>query len=157
MEDNLVLATELYLYQNSTKVVWVGDYANNRDKYTGKLDNDDRYDKNLYKVCNELPSLQIKMVLPTELRYETFRYLVNHTKKEYIDKVRASAIATSRRDQYIIHPLPLLTYESDAGGGGDYSGDCEEWVGAWARDLISVENDAPDEEYKEIVVPFREC
>jgi hypothetical protein len=157
MDDNMVLATELCLHQNPTKVVWAGDYANNRDKYRGKLDNDDRYDKNLYFMCNELPALQIKMTLSTELTSETFRYIVNHTKKEYIDKVSAAAVATARGDRWIIHPLPLLTCETDAGGGGDYSGDCEEWVGAWARDLISVENDKPVGDYKEIIVPFREC
>ncbi len=156
MDDNAVLATELYLHQNPTKLVWAGDYADHEDKYKGQLDYEDKYNKNLYYMCGELPHLCLKITVPESLTSETFKYLVNHTKKEYIDKVAAGAAAKERGDPWIIHPLPLLTCETDSGGGGDYRGDCEDWVGAWARDLISVEINKPCGEYKEVVVPFRE-
>ncbi len=157
VDENYVLATEFYLYKNPTKLVWTGDYANSDDKYRGNLNCEEKYEKNLYKMCDEYPELKMKMAVSPELTSTTFKYLINHTKKEYIDKEKMIEFEKSRGTNYIIHPLPLLTCETDGGGGGDYSGDCEEWVGAWARHFISVDNAAPGEDYKEVIVPFREC
>jgi hypothetical protein len=42
-----------------------------------------------------------------------------------------------------IHPLSLLTAEGNGRGGGDYRGAHEDLVGSWARDVISVEREAP--------------
>jgi hypothetical protein len=155
IDTNIILAVEQYLYQNPTKVVWAGDYADQTDKYMGELDGEDRYDKNLYYMCDDLLHLSLQINVPGFVTAQTFRYLVNHTKKEYIDKVAAADSAKEKGDEFIIHPLPLLTCETDSGGGGDYNGDCEVFVGSWARDLISVDNKCPVD-YKEIVVPFKE-
>jgi hypothetical protein len=43
-----------------------------------------------------------------------------------------------------LHPLPLLTAEGNGRGGGDYDGPNMDMVGTWARDVISMENEAPD-------------
>jgi hypothetical protein len=40
------------------------------------------------------------------------------------------------------HPLPLLTAEGNGRGGGDYRGESP-LIGSWARDVISVETEAP--------------
>ena len=53
-----------------------------------------------------------------------------------------------------IHPLPLLTCEGNGRGGGDFSGE-NEFVGSWARDVVSIEFDAP-EGFTEIFPNFRE-
>jgi hypothetical protein len=42
-----------------------------------------------------------------------------------------------------LHPLPILTCEGNGRGGGDYFGNYA-YVGAWARDLISLEAIAPE-------------
>lgn len=141
MKNNTMLATELYLYQNPTKIVWEGSYS----------------DAALNAMCEELPHLSLKMAVPESLTSETFRYIINHTKKEYIDKVAIAAEAkTNGDDDWIIHPLALLVCETDDYAGGDYEGSCDEYVGVWKRDLISVDNEAPPAEYKELVVAFTE-
>lgn len=56
--------------------------------------------------------------------------LVNHTKNLFVDT----------RKHAEIHPLPLLTCEGNGRGGGDYSGPHMEYVGSWARDILSVED-----------------
>ena len=42
-----------------------------------------------------------------------------------------------------LHPLSLLTAEGNGRGGGDYNGPNMDMVGTWARDVISMENEAP--------------
>jgi hypothetical protein len=64
--------------------------------------------------------------------YESYTYIVNHTKKVYIEK---------KGD---FHPLPILTAEGNGRGGGDYNGPNMDLVGTWARDVISMEHEAPD-------------
>jgi hypothetical protein len=73
-----------------------------------------------------------------------YPYLVNHTKKQYVDK---------RKEE--IHPLPLLTAEGNGAGGGDYRGDNEILCGDWARDVISIETEPPVG-YEELLCKFRE-
>jgi hypothetical protein len=69
------------------------------------------------------------------------RYVVNHTKKEFIDKNRV----LKDTDGYKIHPLPLMTCEGNGQGGGDFFGeDPKGLVGSWARDLISIEGQKPE-------------
>ena len=56
---------------------------------------------------------------------------MNNTKKEYMSKGNG------------IHCLPLMTAEGNGRGSGDYHGRGEEFVGTWARDVISVEKEIP--------------
>jgi hypothetical protein len=67
------------------------------------------------------------------------KYLVNHDKKQFVDKTKVPKDA----DGWRIHPLPLLTCEGNGRGGGDFRGDSE-LVGSWARDVISVESKKAD-------------
>jgi hypothetical protein len=53
------------------------------------------------------------------------------------------------------HPLPILTAEGNGRGGGDYRGADEDLVGTWARDVISVEMEAPAD-YTMLVYNFGE-
>jgi hypothetical protein len=62
----------------------------------------------------------------------SYTYIVNHTKKVYVKKTDG------------LHPLSLLTAEGNGRGGGDYNGPNMDMVGTWARDVISMENEAPD-------------
>ena len=106
---------------HKSRVVWAGDYA---DCEPGK-------EKNLHNMCDEF-----NVIKPAKKDTTKYCYVVNHTKKLFIDK-----------SNMVSHPLPILTAEGNGRGGGDWSGDSE-LVGSWARDVISVEEIRPD--FKEI-------
>jgi hypothetical protein len=72
----------------------------------------------------------------------SYTYIVNHTKKVYVKKNNEMYIVAS--EQLVFHPLALLTAEGNGRGGGDYNGPNKDMVGTWARDVISMENEAPD-------------
>lgn len=135
------------------RLVWAGDYAD----IEPELDDFSR-ESNLYQQC--LPSLEIKPeVVKDSMKY---RYLLNHTKKQFVDKLKAPVNNIWTDDnrktyEYKIHPLPLLTCEGNGRGGGDYVGgkSTDEYIGLWARDSISVGNRVPAE-YTEIVPNFKE-
>ena len=115
---------------HKSRVVWAGDYA----------DNEPDKDTNLYKQCSEY-----KLIKPSVKETTRFRFVVNHTKKQFVDKAKIPA----SDDELVIHPLPLLTCEGNGRGGGDFRGDTP-LIGAWARDVISVEEVAPAD-FEEIV------
>lgn len=123
-----------------SRVVWAGDYAENE---VGE-------EENLYHMTEYVDNAnKYLMGLPT-LTDNYYRYIVNHTKKQYVDKEKCTS-----DDGYNIHPLALLTNESNGRGGGDYRGTNEELCGTWARDTISVENRVPDG-FTELVCVFEE-
>jgi len=99
-----------------SRLVWAGDYA----------DVESNSKKNLYDMCEgKTPFISTEPLV-------SYTYIVNHTKKVYMKK------------NSIIHPLPLLTAEGNGRGGGDYDGPNMDMIGAWARDVISMENEAPE-------------
>lgn len=102
-----------------SRVVWAGDYA----------DKEQDSDLNLHEMLDDA-----KLQVPDSHDSTCYRYIVNHTMKQYVDKDRS---------QGNIHPLPLLTAEGNGCGGGDYHGHHEELCGYWARDVISVDRELP--------------
>ena len=120
-----------------SRVVWAGDYAEEEDAVDRDVDNTLT---NLYHLCENNDTHQPFPHHDTS----SYRYLINHTKKLYVDKQKEH-----------IHPLPLLIAEGNGAGGGDYRGDNEYLCGSWARDVISVEKTAP-EGYQELVCRFEE-
>jgi hypothetical protein len=124
-----------------TPIVWAGDYA----------DNEKDFDGNLYDLCSDdLKTTKAGKKLPKK-----FRYIVNHTKKEYVDKTKVPGGKGEWAD-WKIHPLPLLTAEGNNRGGGDYRGeDPNGLIGSWARNIISVET-TPPEGYNELVFDLTE-
>ncbi len=128
-----------------TRIVWAGDYADEERVYN--MDTDSEINNTLYSVCAEDAVLHIPGI--SEKNVKEYHYIVNHTKKMYVDKRCCG-------DQDI-HPLPLLTCEGNGRGGGDYHGSCEEYVGTWARDIISVEKTLDRfPEYTQLEVVFEE-
>jgi hypothetical protein len=115
-----------------SRVVWAGDYANNEDDI----------DKNLYCIAKENPD---KYLCRKEKHMKEYRYIINHTKKQFVDKQKHT----------LLHPLPLLTAEGNGRGGGDYYGRNEKLIGIWARDLFSIEKEIP-EDYEEFECEFDE-
>jgi len=106
-----------------SRVVWAGDYA----------DEEKDVNENLYHLCDETTHIS-----PTEKAESIYQYVVNHTKKQFIDKAKVP-----ENDGICIHPLPLLTCEGNGRGGGDFRGE-HELIGYWARDVISMEFKKPE-------------
>jgi hypothetical protein len=116
-----------------SRVVWAGDYANNEEGS----------DKNLNSIINDYPEKSFHVITNQQMKTtEDYRYIINHTKKQYVDK---------KKNKY--HPLPLLTAEGNGRGGGDYYGIDEKKIGSWARDVISSEKEKP-EDYEELEILF---
>lgn len=63
--------------------------------------------------------------------------------------------ARCNNNDWILHPLPLLTAVGNGLGGGDYYGINKDQVGGWAWCTISVEDDIPVG-YEELEYIFRE-
>lgn len=129
-----------------SRLVWAGDYAEEEeDEELGNLYSQTGSDENVDK------SFRYTVTNP-----QYYRYIVNHTKKSYVDKEhRNSEDEEERAKDYKIHPLPLLTSDGNGKGGGDYSGKNVHLCGIWARDTVSVETTIP-EGYEELVCDFGE-
>jgi hypothetical protein len=88
---------------------------------------------------------EYNLICPRPKNTDNYRFVVNHTKRQFVDKNSVK----EHENGYRIHPLPFLTVEGNGRGGGDYFGSSE-LIGSWARDVISVEQFAPDESYVKI-------
>lgn len=143
---------------HKSRLVWAGDYA----------DTEPIEQQNLHHITEEYQEQNTypHIIPPKDFNANAYRYIINHTKREYVDKERVKADAKLNEtntvsryydedDCYIVHPLPLLVSEGNGRGGGDYLGDNKDLCGIWARDVISVETDVPDG-FTERVCGFRE-
>jgi hypothetical protein len=136
INNEFVSTVEYHLTTNGmfykSRFVWAGDYA----------DKEPDLEENLYHIAHNTKD---KFLAPPARSTKEYFYIVNHTKKEYVDK----------KKHKIIHPLPLLTAEGNGRGGGDYHGKGEDIIGIWARDVISVEKEIPDA-YAEFLCEFED-
>lgn len=128
--------------------VWVGDYADKK-KVNGK--NTDIYTaanrfiwKDIDGECEEKSSAYMNLWNTKHFYRNDFKYLVNYDRKEYC------VIPKSDPENYVIHPLPLLTSSGNGRGGGDY-GLSDKRVGRWAYNSIGATNDEKEiEGFKKI-------
>ena len=128
-----------------SRVVWAGDYADEEPGLV-RVDGEEIH-QNLYDMCDEKLNLKPKAVKTMK----QYPYIVNHTKKQFVDKNKCVSK---------IHPLPLLTCEGNGRGTGDFRGESP-LIGAWARDVISVEKTNPKGiidtfDYEEIIFDLKE-
>ena len=136
VNNPLTIHIKKLLFETPTKLVWAGDYA---EPEKGKEDN-------IYVLGVE------QKIVPLDIELPEKYYLVNHTKKQFVDysKIKADEYG------YRIDPMPLLCSEGNGEGGGDYYGKNMKLVGTWARDLISIEGEKPTG-YQEVKPDFKEC
>jgi len=160
-----------------SRIVWAGDYDEHKlfvhpstvQGYVNwykktypeyyERDNDGAF-PNIYNICHQAeyykdsppisftPFEKIQDEPLTDSEMKEFIYLVNHTKKEFVDLSKSP-----NNDGWIVHPLPILTAGSFA-GGGTYHPESE-YKGTWKGHKLSAEKTAP-EKYKEIIPNFSE-
>ncbi|MFC9434742.1 hypothetical protein [Nocardia sp. NPDC057030] len=122
----LVTGVERLLIE-PTRVVWAGDYADPEPNSSDNL---------YFLACRKAPQLfDPDHCQPTT---PVGRYILNHDQRRYVDK--ATVPGNDRGDR--VHPLVVLTAEGCGLGMGDF-GECDDVVGIWARDHISVADTVP--------------
>lgn len=126
---------------HKTRVVWAGDYWGESHGDTGELA------KEWYDLCDSYKKRRLRKVLTDE---QKDCYLVNHSKKLYVSYNKLIG-----KDGWIINPLPILTALGNGRGGGDYHGQDEIFVGTWAGDVLSIEQQIP-KDFKEMTYNFTE-
>ena len=143
LDNEYVAATESILASKYYRIVCAGDYGAPEDDSC----------KNLYHMCDDVPELRLspESVVVSKLLKA---YIVNHTKKQYVNKLENKHWDPD--SDWKIHPLPLLVSETTGSGGGDFRGTGEMDVGIWARDVISLEAIRPGADYSEFRVGFCE-
>lgn len=164
-----VVAKALYMSVSTGKTVtlaWVGDYATleedvrtgyytgqNRDyerifnraqkaadNKVGRVPSDDEEIKKAFKNIDNV-------VFYNNIRKEKLS-LQDYRKAQIANRL-ANGTPTYRDnpEDFIIHPIPLLTALGNGKGGGDYEGTCMEWIGKWAlHPLWIVPEGVPDPE-----------
>lgn len=153
-ENPLCKAVALRLVDNPMRVCWVGDYSEPEEC------------ENLgftYDEVWECPDEKYQHYEETKFKMDSVKYLVNNSKKIYIDLkeyYEASKIEREwRGEKYdtCIFPISLLTALGNDRGGGDYheGGSDYDIVGSWAFDEIYLTNDLPSG-YQKDKVCFKE-
>ena len=133
------------IFITPTRVAWVGDYSGEEEVSKKYL---------LHEICWG-DNAVLEDIKEDQLKLDGL-FLINHTKKEYLDCSKYKKASTAK-DCWIIHPLPLLTAVGNGLGGGDYDGVNEGEVGRWCYDVLEISADlTPYKEYAEISVYFKE-
>lgn len=80
----------------------------------------------------------------------SYRYVLNYTKKEYIDLEEHCKIMNRefKCDDWVPHPIPLLCAVGNGNGGGDYFGEHADAVGRWAGDVLIPVDELPKTDFK---------
>ena len=118
--ESLICPTGMFY---KSRIVWAGDYADVEP-----------CGKSLYQLVDDRPEStpHVELNIYGKPGMSEYLYVVNHTKQEYMFKGQH------------LHCLSIMTAEGNGRGGGDYDGPGMELVGTWARDVISVEKEAPN-------------
>lgn len=133
--NEFVGAIEKYLYRNPQRLVWAGDYAD--EKMGCKV--------NRYSATDGKEST-IKDCEGFEELVEGC-YVINHTKNQYYLRPKDE----DENGEWQINPLPLLTCEGNGRGCGDYHGTEMDAVGSWRGDVIEYREELSDYEKKNYI------
>ena len=139
-QNPFVNAFSEFLYNEPSRVAWVGDYADEPDDF------DFPNCSAFYVPCyGEIwgDTVSAIGVSSTDFTLDD-KFLVNYDTKEYIDLNEYKATSVDKHG-WVIHPLPLLTAVGNDRGGGDFhEGNTGfENVGIWAWHLISIADKSP--------------
>jgi len=88
----------------------------------------------------------------TEEDYGDINYVVNKTKKVYIDFEKYEDYFVNSDEPSIIHPVPLLIKSNnDPMGGGDYHKE-DERIGTWFKDELYTTEYIPYSDYQDVTL-----
>ena len=131
-------AFSVLIYKQPRRVAWVGDYADDSDG--SAYDKAMKFNPDFFEdVYGENAPEPEDVPLLSHFDYKN-KYLINHTQKLYIplnDYCFES-------DKWIMYPVSLLCAVGNGLGGGDYRGNDRDFVGKYAFDEISIEDEVPD-------------
>lgn len=151
---------DVYKRKEKNRIAWIGDYAESYLESINEKSFNGLNQNQISRLTHHCWDCEGTAVEPTEFNLSGL-YLINHTKKEYIDcsKYFKHSNMKTKYGDWCMHPLPLLTCIGNGLGGGDYCSPTDdstnEYVGAWAWNEISIENN-PIEGFTEIDVIFKE-
>ena len=138
------LAIEKILYQNTHRVLWLGEYTSEQEmkEFTEAAGS--------VPIPSKAPKGDSSRIIFSPNEFDICgKFLVNHSAKEYID-IDKYVERLAEIDSGVIDPLPLLTATSNDRGGGDYFGKKgRKFIGSWTWHFLSVEDEAPSG-FKEI-------
>lgn len=154
-----------FIKDRPSMVAWIGDYSNDcveafekkaggREQFMEFFDQvwrSDRHESTDKPLIEEYRSLLTMGTKGT--------YLVNHTRRQYIDIAQFIQANKFREeydiDDWCLNPLPLLTACGNGQGGGDYYGINEDVIGTWAFSIIEYTETKPAN-YKKVRYRFKE-
>lgn len=125
--------------EEGDRLLWFGDYAEFEDltKNSDSIFSKEDFDEISFCFSN------IRSIDKVEDPSKYNRFVVNKTKKEYIDLTEYAAWAPKDEFDWVMHPVPLLTAIGNGKGGGDYWSSHPDFdsVGTWAGDEIYTTNE----------------
>ena len=144
--SDLVLAFESLISPDGpfymSRVVWASKYADCEYPIPRGIEYDDDCEftkNNLYAIASLSKTNRHLLTTPIVRSSQYYRYAINHTKKLFVDR----GILTN--DSQANDAIPYLTCEGYIGRGYPF--------GAWARDIISIDEKSPDG-YSEFICDF---
>ena len=148
IDNEFVRTIEHLIYQEwfGDRVIWAGDYMD-----AGRFLPADASKKEKKLTLYDYAQKKFKKRrIMKKVPY--YRFLVNHSKLQYVDKDKVRD-----NDGWRVHPLPILTAASNGQGGGDYFAESgQSYVGTWCGDCIAVAHDPPGQAFQQIIPDFYE-
>lgn len=142
------------IYKNPMCIAWIGDYSENEELFN--------IDSFVAKgiTFNDVWGEGVEGIDLHGFNFEwQDKYIINVSKKCYINVNHywnGSVILVGKeKEPWVINPIPILTSVGNGRGGGDYRGLCMDYVGTWAGDIITVEDNVLPG-FEEFVVAFKE-
>ncbi|MBR2734468.1 MAG: hypothetical protein IKD80_09560 [Selenomonadaceae bacterium] len=139
-QNPFVNAFSEFLYNEPSRVIWCGDYADEPDDFN--FPNCSAFYVPYYgEIWGE--SITAISVSSSDFTLDG-KFLLNHDTKQFVDLNEYKANSIDKHG-WTIHPLPLLTAIGNGRGGGDFheGNTGYENVGIWAWQLISIEDTPP--------------
>ena len=161
--DNLFMrAVEAELFECPQPIIWAGDYADLDEDGTNHYHRASEAENKITDMLKELSFFVregIKtLVAPLTPLEKSAKYIVNEDTHEFVEVGKSPPVRWSGDDSPLhIHPLSLMTCNSNGRGGGDFMDkDPNGLVGRWAGATIRTTNDHPGDRYAEIIFDLTE-
>ncbi len=158
-----LLKPEKSWYKN--KIVWSSDYMDEEEFLSEQCEFGETPPKDLvfshyyykgeaYHTLFSFANQYFTKIKPAKKKrysYKTYKYLLNHDTKQYVNldtlpakKHTENYNGTKKVYKFSVNPLPLLTAAGHGRGGGCYYSEVgQEFIGTWSGNSISLEKQLP--------------